>query len=79
MLNDDDKPSWKDHDWPQIFNDGNGHWFGVKSGWSLKKNISDGWKGRSVSLLRGDGKFLCRGHCREWENSLEQKDHKEIN
>lgn len=75
----DTKPSWDAHDWPQIFNDGDGHWFGVRDGWDLKAHISDGWKGRRASLLRGDGAFLCYGAHPDWENSLEQRPQQEGN
>lgn len=69
----DSKPSWNDHVWPQIFNDGEGHWFGVKEGWSLEAHISNQWKGRQVSLLREDGEFLCYGKHPDWEESLEER------
>ena len=67
------KPDWGTHNWPQIFNDGDGRWFGVRQGWKLKDHISNEWKGRQVHLLREDGEFLKYGEHSDWENSLEQR------
>lgn len=66
------KPSWDSHGWAQIFQNEDGHWFGVREGWTM--NVVDAWKGKTVWLLREDGGFLSRGEVNpDWENSLEQR------
>lgn len=68
----DGKPSWSSHNWPQIFQDESGNWYGVRADW--KMNIHHAWKGDEVSLLASDGKFLCRGTVvSDWRKSLEQR------
>lgn len=66
------KPSWQSHNWAQIFQSEQGYWFGTVAGWDLSAHISDGFKGRSVNLLRSDGQFLAYdSYNPDWENSLE--------
>ncbi|WP_127158448.1 hypothetical protein [Xanthomonas arboricola] len=66
------KPTWQSHNWAQIFQSEQGYWFGTVAGWDLSAHISDGFKGRSVNLLRSDGQFLAYdSYNPDWENSLE--------
>ena len=68
------KPSWGKHDWPQIFQNEDGHWFGARAEWDFKAHISGGWKGDGVSLLRDDGEYLRSGTILgDWRNTLEKR------
>lgn len=68
------KPSWAQHPWPQIFQNEDGHWFGARAGWDFKAHISSGLKGDSVSLLRDDGEYLQSGAILgDWRDTLERR------
>ena len=68
------KPSWGKHDWPQIFQNEDGHWFGARAEWDFKAHISGGWKGDGVSLLRDDGEYLRSGTILgDWRDTLEKR------
>ena len=68
------KPSWAGHQWPQIFQNEDGHWFGARAGWDFKAHIGGGWKGEGVSLLRGDGEYLQSGEALGgWRDTLEKR------
>lgn len=70
---DDNKPDWSTHDWPQIVQNNNGNWFGVKAGW--KMDIHEDFKeGETFSLLSEDGQFLKRTKILgDWRQSLESR------
>ena len=66
------KPSWGSHTWPQIVQDSEGNWYGVKAGWTM--SVAGEWEGDKLWLLREDGEFLQRGpYSPEWRASLEQR------
>lgn len=68
------KPGWANHQWPQIFQNEDGHWFGVRSAWDFKAHIGGGWKGEGVSLLRDDGEYLQSGEILgDWRDTLENR------
>jgi len=68
------KPSWGDHQWPQIFQNEGGNWFGARSGWDFKAHISGGWKGEGVSLMRDDGEYMQSGTILgDWRDTLEKR------
>lgn len=68
------KPSWAGHQWPQIFQNEDGHWFGARAGWDFKAHIGGGWKGEGVSLLRDDGEYLRSGTILgDWRDTLEKR------
>lgn len=68
------KPRWGDHQWPQIFQNEGGNWFGARSGWDFKAHISGGWKGEGVSLMRDDGEYLQSGTIfGDWRDTLEKR------
>ena len=68
------KPSWAGHQWPQIFQNEDGHWFGARAGWDFKAHIGVGWKGEGVSLLRDDGEYLQSGEViGDWRDTLEKR------
>ena len=66
------KPQWHEHNWPQIFQNQDGHWFGVRDGWEM--NIVPDFKGDAAWLLREDGEFLEYGdYSPNWRESLEKR------
>ena len=66
------KPEWKDHDWPQIVQANDGHWYGVVAGWVMR--IHQDWKeGDVFSLLSRDCEWLGYGPVIDWRNSLERR------
>lgn len=66
------KPQWSQHNWPHIFQNERGHWFGVRDGWTMQ--IVKEFKGDSVWLLREDGEFLGFGDpSPHWHESLESR------
>lgn len=68
------KPGWANHQWPQIFQNEDGHWFGARAGWDFKAHIGGGWKGEGVSLLRDDGEYLQSGEVLgDWRDTLEKR------
>ena len=68
------KPGWANHQWPQIFQNEDGHWFGARAGWDFKAHIGGGWKGEGVSLLRDDGEYLQSGEVLgDWRDTLERR------
>lgn len=68
------KPGWAGHQWPQIFQNEDGHWFGARAGWDFKSHIGGGWKGEGVSLLRDDGEYLQSGEILgDWRDTLERR------
>lgn len=72
MSNAKGKPSWGDHNWPQIFQNEVGNWFGAREGWSM--SIAKDFKGDAVWLLREDGEFLSFGdYSGDWRDSLEAR------
>lgn len=54
-----DKPLWSDHDFPAICMCGGGNWFGLHE--AVKPFYSEQWKGKEVTLLRGQAEFLKHG------------------
>src|SRR5574343_1511651 len=39
------KPGWANHQWPQIFQNEDGHWFGARAGGYVRADIGGGWRG----------------------------------
>lgn len=54
-----DKPDWSDHDYPAICMCGSANWFGLHE--PIKPFYSEQWKGKEVTLLRGQADFLKYG------------------
>lgn len=54
-----DKPKWSDHNYPAICMCGSYNWFGLHE--AVKPFYSDEWKGKEVTLLRGQSGFIKRG------------------
>lgn len=68
------KPTWDQHVWPQIFQNEDGHWFGARDGWDFKAHIGKGWKGEGVSLLKEDGGYLSSGEILgDWRETMERR------
>lgn len=65
-------PSWDSHPWPQVVQDSEGNWYGVREGWTMA--ITKQFKGDELTLLRTDGEFICKGAPNpDWRNSLQAR------
>lgn len=66
------KPDWSEHEWPQLVQSPDGHWFGVMAGWKMIIH-QDFKEGDVFSLLSSDCEWLAYGPVIDWRNSLEQR------